>query len=503
MANLSSHVDMEMLDNVTETNEVLGRGSFGEVKVIEHRGKKYAGKYFFHDLVDQEKCLVECKRSYSIEHPNVVESMGFCFIYSGGRNNIVLVMEKMPFCLAKFVKFQERSIPEYISRKILHDVSKGLSYLHSLNIMHRDLTANNILLTGFLTAKISDFGQAKCLDKSKKDIQTRQPGSLIYMPPEALGFVGGKEVDKIEYNFSIDIFSFGVLMIHLYLHDLPEPEGQFMALGDLFRLRRPYEYFGKDISRSIPDSHPLHETLRQCLRWDPVERPLAIELEGRMLALCNECKDSVFAKLFTNAIDYPRVISEMDSLRRELERVSKERDLEGEETIQLKEKLRTLFEMSNTYKRRPRDSKGNVSSSASLLTSLNNIDTLPIATRRRRNDSSGDENRCSIANSSMASVNDPESMSKINEIQIESLYKDQHRLWEENKRLSRDNEALQREIMTLRNNRNPNNRDDDLMQSVASTFSGSLISLNTFTDDAPPTVCCSDEVRIACTSSSL
>ena len=77
---------------------------------------------------------------------------------------------------------------------ILHDVAEGLSYLHSRNppVIHRDLSPNNILLKHLPllpVAKIADLGVAKVInvdDTKSKQYLTKAPGTVHFMPPEAL-----------------------------------------------------------------------------------------------------------------------------------------------------------------------------------------------------------------------------------------------------------------------------------------------------------------------------
>ena len=93
---------------------------------------------------------------------------------------------------------------------ILKIVVNGLTYLHSQSppLVHRDLTARNVLLTSGETAKISDFGNARILDidpQSSKTMTSR-PGTLEYMPPEAFGA-------SAEYDSSLNVFSFGHLAL--------------------------------------------------------------------------------------------------------------------------------------------------------------------------------------------------------------------------------------------------------------------------------------------------
>ena len=105
------------------------------------------------------------------------------------------------------------SFPNEVIYSILSDAALGVNYLHchSPPIVHRDLSANNILLTNDLTTKISDLGVAKILHLNPLELfrMTKTPGTPCYMPPEALE-------DNPQYNTSIDIFSYGILLIHIF-----------------------------------------------------------------------------------------------------------------------------------------------------------------------------------------------------------------------------------------------------------------------------------------------
>ena len=107
---------------------------------------------------------------------------------------------------------------------ILRDVAKGLDYLHSRNprVIQRDLSPNNILLKHLpllLLAKLADLGVAKILNfdsKISKSYQTKVPGTLDFMPPKALE-------DKPQYDTSLDVFSYGGIILHTVNGKWPTP----------------------------------------------------------------------------------------------------------------------------------------------------------------------------------------------------------------------------------------------------------------------------------------
>ena len=107
-----------------------------------------------------EKFRNECHILSTLKHPNIV---GFVGVHFGrDRNNISLVMKRLHTDMAAFVEKNPNTLLlQCIS--ILYDASKGLHYLHSLNppLIHRDLTAFNVLLTVDLMAKIADLVRSR------------------------------------------------------------------------------------------------------------------------------------------------------------------------------------------------------------------------------------------------------------------------------------------------------------------------------------------------------
>ena len=102
-----------------------------------------------------------------------------------------------------------KGLPVSKQLEICLKLTSGLHFLYQRDpqILHRDLNANNVLLNkdGDIV-KISNFGQAKFRPTDKKFLSTRQPGCVVYMPPESLA-------DLSCFNHKEDVFSLGVLML--------------------------------------------------------------------------------------------------------------------------------------------------------------------------------------------------------------------------------------------------------------------------------------------------
>ena len=188
-------------------------------------------------------------------------------------------------------------IPLNLKCSILHDVASGLTYLHghSPPIIHRDLSARNILLNSGMVAKIADLGMARTFAlKGTAALMTKAPGATVYMPPEALESSRGEPRQKAMYNSSIDIFSFGVLSIftlsQTFPCDLLSPKYQKDSkLITRTELERRDEYM-QIIYRQFPKTHPLILMIERCLDF-PEKRPSIHAIRDMLEEVKKEDKD--------------------------------------------------------------------------------------------------------------------------------------------------------------------------------------------------------------------
>ena len=165
----------------------------------------------------------ECELLGQLHHPHIVQFLGVRV--EAGSELPELVMEYLPTTLRRCLD-THGALPAEIGGTILLEVALGLRYLHEFTppIIHRDLSSNNVLLTTSMTAKISDLGVAKILDvspgRAARTTQTQAPGTPTFMPPEAM-------FSRPKYTSKVDIFSFGVLVVHVLSGEWPMPSGAF------------------------------------------------------------------------------------------------------------------------------------------------------------------------------------------------------------------------------------------------------------------------------------
>ena len=258
----------------------IGGGCYGFVYAIPVNGRSCIAKRLQDILLGRGKeekvssdqteglhklFIRECVLLSRTKHPNIVQFFGVC--KGKDKYDLTLLMERLPRDLQYFIKHTtEINCNTKIS--ILTGISSGLLYLHEeCSMVHRDLTAANILLTADNKAKIADFGVARIVTRNLSEL-SKIPGTLAYMPPEALR-------DSPTYNESLDIFSYGVLALYLVIQEFPEYSWEnipdrFVDKGESEIHRR--RKWLKKIPQKQPDLE-LEYIITWCLADNALERP--------------------------------------------------------------------------------------------------------------------------------------------------------------------------------------------------------------------------------------
>ncbi len=188
-----------------------------------------------------------------------------------------------------------KAIEMWLKISILLDVSKGLLHLHSHDIVHRDLTAPNILLTTSFHAKIADLGVSRIIDVHPlaASKQSMIPGTLGYMPPEAL-------VETPKYGSALDVFSFGVLTLFVVLQEYPQYYEEGITAAGIERKEIQIQKRMKWIVKLSPDD-PLRQLVCLCLQDEPQRRPTTNDLNSTLICFAQQ-----FPKPFVDTIEMQR-----------------------------------------------------------------------------------------------------------------------------------------------------------------------------------------------------
>ena len=287
---LDDHPDLcpFLLSNARNTGTIIGTGSYGSIEEVAIPGAVCAAKKIHDIFLDPgqmppegiEKAasefVRECQLMSTLRHPHIVQFLGVCFL--PGSRMPALVMEKLVTSLHHVLDPEPSPptkpyIPDSLKCSVLQNVASGLEFLHSHSppIIHRDLSAKNVLLNEGMVAKIADLGMARIVPRMRgAATMTKAPGASIYMPPEALE-------DKSRYDTSIDIFSMGVVALFTLSQIFPDPlSAAFMddsgRMVGRTELERRAEYM-QEVLRKFPQGHPFFRLIQQCLKNRIAERP--------------------------------------------------------------------------------------------------------------------------------------------------------------------------------------------------------------------------------------
>ena len=203
-SDLSAAVKRLTLTGVNIHKKELGQGGTGTVYEADYNGIPCATKrvqpirerfpyternrYFLPECLLNRYFLQECLLHNTLRHENIVKMLGVSYDATDqSSSNPFLVMELMKYTLAQLIN--EMFIPMYVKLSILQDVSAGLCYLHSRDIVHCGIDPVNILLTADLVAKIGDFGDA-CTHENKVQSWGRQPWYNIKSTSHDVAYFG-------------------------------------------------------------------------------------------------------------------------------------------------------------------------------------------------------------------------------------------------------------------------------------------------------------------------
>lgn len=242
----------------------IGHGSFGAVyfarnartsEVVAVKKMSYSGKQItekWQDIIKEVKFLRQLK------HPNTIEYKG-CYLKE---HTAWMVMEYCLGSTSDLLEVHKKPLQEVEIAAITHGALQGLTYLHSHNLIHRDIKAGNILLTEPGQVKLADFGSASIASPANSFV-----GTPYWMAPEVI-----LAMDEGQYDGKVDVWSLGITCIELA--ERKPPLFNMNAMSALYHIAQNES----PILQSNEWSQFFRNFVDYCLQKIPQDRPTSSEL---------------------------------------------------------------------------------------------------------------------------------------------------------------------------------------------------------------------------------
>lgn len=236
-------------EEIVISDQELGRGGWGYVRVATFRGCRVAAKCLYNEIITghntrlfQREMLIASR----CRHPNLLQ-----FIGATQQGMPIILTELMETSLRALL--QQQMLQSCHVLPVCRDVAMAINYLHHLTpdpVIHRDVSSANVLLnslpSGGWLAKLSDYGSANFAWHSR----TIGAGSPAYAAPEASSVAN--------HSTKMDVYSYGVLLLELCTGEFPD-----------------YATMAETLAAPNWEPPRIHlvQVIRNCVKINPEERP--------------------------------------------------------------------------------------------------------------------------------------------------------------------------------------------------------------------------------------
>ena len=247
--------------------KILGGGGFGEVYefIDDETGEIRAAKIIPLKKLDNPQSNEAYHNEYKFNNSLDYKYICKCFSTFKDNENAYFILEYQPNKTLSDLIQNRHSLTEIEVKHYCYELLLALEYLHSRNIIHRDIKLSNVLLSDKMEVKLCDFGLA--IENNTNNSKTIC-GTPNYIAPEILNLK-----NNTNYSYEIDIWSFGVILYSLFYHKTPFEDP---AKG---RTRRNIE----NINYTFPENKNITESAKNLIRKifirDPSLRPTIKEIK--------------------------------------------------------------------------------------------------------------------------------------------------------------------------------------------------------------------------------
>ena len=270
-SNLSAIENIKLSDYIKQKK--IGEGIFGEAYQVESKetGEKFVAKISKDEIaqkeVDQANIYREAVIMSKLNHPCILEFIGCSNTNFDNQNKPVIITKYLSNgSLGKLLEFLRYDIEldewnETLKLMIIYGIASCMSYVHSKDIIIRELKPKIILLDDYLLPKVANFGLATLpenINDISKDKIVGFRGMPKYLAPEVF--------EEEAYSKASDVYSFSLILFEIISGEKPfEGDHYFQIMNKVLKGERP------KIRESITES--FVELIKKCWSQDPKERP--------------------------------------------------------------------------------------------------------------------------------------------------------------------------------------------------------------------------------------
>lgn len=293
LAEDGEEIDEELMEHLEKDSwedlrymkgKMIGQGSFGTVYLALHAITAELMALKQVEMPSSANTAVDAKKNNMVEalkreidllrelkHPNIVQYLGS----NSDDTHLNIFLEYVAGGSVATMLNNYGPLPEPLVSNFVRQILTGLDYLHSMDIIHRDIKGANILVDNHGSVKISDFGISKRVETTIRTSMARQPkkggprvslqGSVFWMAPEV--------VKQTAYTRKADIWSLGCLIVEMFTGTHPHP--------NCTQLQAIFKIGGKEQAKpEIPEelSDNVKAFLEKTFEYNHEMRPSAEEL---------------------------------------------------------------------------------------------------------------------------------------------------------------------------------------------------------------------------------
>lgn len=264
--------DFNVDPNSVKAGVELGKGNFSKVFKCEFEGRQVAMKQQELTDADLEKYLLnELAILREMKHEGCIKFYGAFKSHGNMVNILTEYLEGGD--LRRLLKDKTAPLGWKYRSSVLMGCAQALAYMHSLEIIHRDIKTENVLMTADGKPKLCDFGFARIWDKSKTMTMC---GTDEFMAPEVMF--------GMSYDEKVDVFSFGIVVAEVLTRKAPGRRDNFLdrVAGDGFNVNM------EELEREVQPLNPPKSLVlfaKECVAPEAANRLSAQD----MVAWLDEC----------------------------------------------------------------------------------------------------------------------------------------------------------------------------------------------------------------------